>query len=91
MEIFRRREVVSFPFPYTNLTGRKLRPCLVISDEISEDIILCQITSQGIQKDNSSIELNKEETIEGKLANDSYIRANMLFTADKSFIIKKIC
>jgi len=91
MEVFRKRDIVIFPFPYTDLTGRKLRPCLVISNEMNEDLILCQITSQKIPKNNFSIKLNREETIEGKLVNDSYIRTNMIFSADKSQIIKKIC
>ena len=91
MEAFRKGDIVLFPFPYTDLTSRKLRPCLVISDEMSEDLILCQITSKNIRKDNHTLELKKDETINGTLAIDSYIRCNMIFTASKHQILRKIC
>ena len=67
MVSFTRGEIVLFPFPYTDLTNRKLRPCLVISEEMEEDIILCQITSKNISKDIYSVELKKNETINGSL------------------------
>ncbi len=91
METFRKGDIVIFPFPYTDLSKRKLRPCLVISNEMNEDIILCQITSQKIRADKFSVELKKYETIEGTLFIDSYVRTNMIFTADKSLVVKKIC
>lgn len=61
-----------------------------MSNEMGEDLILCQITSK-FKKDHYCIELRKEETIRGSLLIDSYIRSNMLFTAIKSQIIKKLC
>ncbi len=91
MDTFTKGDVVLFPFPYTNLSARKLRPCLVLSDEIRDDILLCQITSRNIEADNFTISLSKNETMEGSLQIDSYIRSNMLFTAEKSQILKKFC
>ncbi|MBI2672165.1 type II toxin-antitoxin system PemK/MazF family toxin [Candidatus Woesearchaeota archaeon] len=91
MAAFRKGDIVIFPFPYTDLKNRKIRPCLVISEEMREDLILCQLTSQKTKKDNFSIELNKSDTENGSLFIDSYVRSNMLFTANKSQIIKKIC
>ncbi len=91
MGSFTRGEIVLFPFPYTDLTNRKLRPCLVISEDMKEDIILCQITSKKISKDIYSVELKKNETINGNLMVDSYIRSNMIFTATKTQITRKLC
>lgn len=91
MGSFAKADIVLFPFPYTDLTNRKVRPCLVISNEMREDIILLQITSQQIPKDQYCIELKQNQTIEGSLMIDSYIRANMIFTASKKQIHKKIC
>ncbi len=91
MGSFTRGDIILFPFPYTDLSNRKLRPCLVISDEMDEDILLCQITSQKIRKDKYCVEIKKNETIDGTLKIDSYIRANMIFTANKTQILKKFC
>lgn len=91
MGTFTKGDIVLFPFPYTDLSHRKLRPCLVISDEMGEDILLCQITSRKIRKDKYSVELGKNDTMGGSLQIDSYIRANMIFTASKAQIFKKIC
>lgn len=90
METFRKGDIVIFPFPYTDLSNRKIRPCLVISNEINQDIILCQVTSK-IKSDSYAIELGRDETINGTLSIDSYIRSNMIFTATKAQILKKIC
>ena len=91
MGTFTKGDIVLFPFPYTDLSNRKLRPCLVISDEIGEDILLCQITSKKIRKDKYSVEIKHNNTIDGSLQIDSYIRANMIFTARKAQILKKLC
>lgn len=91
METFRKGDIVLYPFPYTDLSIRKIRPCLVISNEMNQDIILCQITSKETHSDLYCIELNKNETSNGTLHIDSYIRTNMLFTCDKSQILKTLC
>ena len=88
---FTKGDIVLFPFPYTDLSSRKLRPCLVLSNEMGEDILLCQITSRNIAPDRFSIEIRKDETLGGGLQLDSLVRANMLFTAEKNQILKKIC
>ena len=90
MGTFTKGDVVLFPFPYTDLTNRKLRPCLVLSNQIRDDIILCQITSQKIQKDSFSIELLESDIKEGSLHINSYIRPNMLFTSSVHQIVQKI-
>ena len=90
MATFRKGDIVLFPFPYTDLSDRKIRPSLVISNEMNDDIVLCQITSK-IKQDSYAIELRKDETINGTLSIDSYIRSNMIFTAARSQILKKIC
>ena len=91
MGAFAKGDIVLFPFPYTDLSARKLRPCLVLSEEFHEDILLCQITSKNIEADSFTVSLEKHETLGGSLQLDSYIRANMLFTAEKKQILKKVC
>jgi mRNA interferase MazF len=91
VETFTKGDIVLFPFPYTDLTNRKIRPCLVLSSEMNEDVLLCQITSTKSPKDLFSVLLKQNELIDGTLSVDSLIRSNMLFTANKSQIVRKIC
>ncbi|MFA6268853.1 MAG: type II toxin-antitoxin system PemK/MazF family toxin [archaeon] len=91
MEALVKGDIVIFPFPYTDLSNTKMRPCLVLSNEMKEDILLCQITSKNSAKDDFAVELKKSETDSGSLMIDSYIRTNMLFTANKQQIVRVAC
>jgi mRNA interferase MazF len=87
---FVKGEVVVIPFPFSDLTGSKRRPALMIADLPGNDIILCQITSQNTAKDIFAISLKATDFQTGILTVDSYIRPNRIFTADKALIIKSI-
>lgn len=82
-------DVVVIPFPYSDLTGAKHRPALVIARVNTSDLILCQITSKA-NKDDVAVFLDSIDFAVGRLPIVSFIRPNKLFTADKSIIIKKI-
>ena len=85
MEKFVKGDVVVLPFPYTNLTVSKNRPSLVVATLKGVDLILCQITSQS-RNDEDSIEIKQKDFQQGKLGIDSFIRSSRLFTADFSII-----
>ena len=89
MEKFVKGDIVVIPFPFSDLTGAKRRPALVLADLQGDDIILCQITSHQT-KDNYSILLEDKDYIFNKLPVLSNIRPNQIFTADKNIIIKKV-
>lgn len=88
----RQGDIVIVPFPFTDLSGQKQRPAIVISsDEVnfkSEDLILANITSQ-IRNDNFSFFLDNSY-LSAPLPKDSEVRCNKIFTADKSIIRKTI-
>lgn len=79
-------EVVVLPFPQTNLQSGKRRPALVVADLSGDDLILCQITSRA-RSDGYSVPLATSDFIHGRLAVDSYIRPNRLFTVEQSVIL----
>jgi mRNA interferase MazF len=79
-------EVVVLPFPQTNLQAGKRRPALVVADLIGDDLILCQITSQARAVE-YSISLSATDFERGRLAVDSFIRPNRLFTVEQSVIL----
>lgn len=86
---FVKGEIVVIPFPFSDLSGSKRRPALVLSDLPGDDIILCQITSQHT-KDKFAIPLTQSDLQSGSLITSSFIRPNRIFTADKNIIIKTI-
>lgn len=79
-------EVVVLPFPQTNLQSGKRRPALVVADLPGDDLILCQITSQ-VRAEVSSTPLSLADFERGRLAIDSFIRANRLFTVEQAVIL----
>jgi mRNA interferase MazF len=79
-------EVVVLPFPQTNLQAGKRRPALVVADLKGDDLILCQITSQA-RSDGDSVPLRPADFERGRLAVDSFIRPNRLFTVEQSVIL----
>lgn len=89
MERFVKGDIVVIPFPFSDLSGAKRRPALVLADLLGDDIILCQITSQQT-KDKYAISINDKDYVSNKLTVLSNIRPNRIFTADKNIIIKKV-
>ena len=79
-------EVVVLPFPQTNLQAGKRRPARVIADLTGDDLILCQVTRQA-RADGYSIPLTLGDFERGRLAEDSFIRPNRLFTVDQPVIL----
>lgn len=81
--------VVLVPFPFTDLSGRKRRPALIVSPEgfHEEDIVLCAITSQ-IPPELSEWEasLEAEDMVEEKLPKQSIVKAGKLFTMHQELI-----
>ncbi|MEK6967524.1 MAG: type II toxin-antitoxin system PemK/MazF family toxin [Nanoarchaeota archaeon] len=78
--------VVVIPFPFSNLSGQKRRPALVLASLDGEDIILCQITSVA-RFDAYSVPLRTSDFSSGSLPVNSVIRPNKLFTADKTLVL----
>ncbi len=89
MEKFIKGEVVVVPFPFSDLTVSKRRPAIIIVNLKGEDLILSQITSKDI-KDEYSIPISENDFKKGSLKQDSNVRPNRLFTADKNIILYSI-
>lgn len=84
---FIKGDIVVVPFPFSNLTGKKRRPALVIKNLKGNNLILCQITAHG--PDMYSIVLKKQDYEEGSLKKLSYIQTDMIFTTDVNIIAYK--
>jgi len=87
---FVKGDIVVLPFPFSDLSGTKRRPALVLASLDGDDIILCQITSQA-KTDKYAITIETEDFTSGKLSVDSVICPNKIFTADESIVLYKAC
>src|SRR5438045_3457291 len=79
-------EIVVLPFPQTDLRVGKRRPALVVATLAGDDMILCQITSRS-RSDGFSISLTSDDFERGRLAVESFIRPNRLFTVAQSVVL----
>jgi mRNA interferase MazF len=82
-------DVVVVPFPFSDLSGKKRRPALVVLKLNGDDLILCQITGQN-KTDAYAVSLTATDFKNGALGNPSTIRPNKIFTSDKNIVIYKI-
>jgi len=89
MERFIKGDVVVIPFPFSDLTGTKRIPALVVSSLQGREVILCQIASKNV-RDEYAIRLVDTDFAEGSLIQESNIRPNKIFTADEDIILYKL-
>lgn len=77
------------PFPFTDLTGRKQRPALVVSPSAihPDDVILCAVTSHvpGILSP-WEIALTASDLVDRRLPRPSVVQVAKLFTCHRTLI-----
>jgi len=86
---FVKGDIVVVPFPFSDLSKAKRRPAFIAAILNDDDLILCQITSRNV-KDEYAIQLNPNDFENGELKNQSNVRPNRIFTADRHIILYKI-
>ena len=89
--MYDQRDIVLIPFPYTDLTGSKKRPALIISNEKinkDQDRICCLVTRK---QHKNYLEITKSSFYEGSLPFKSFVKPQRIFTINEKIIIKKLC
>ena len=85
------RSLILIPFPYTDLSGAKKRPALVISsldfNMKNEDVICCLITSNPEDKQHA-IKITSKDMESGYLEFESKVKPHRLFTINKQLVYK---
>ena len=81
--MYKQRDILLIPIPFTDLTSSKRRPVLVLSNDDynskTGDIIVAAITSNLTSK-NYSILITNSDLLEGNLKMDLYIRVDKIYT-----------
>ena len=89
----KQRDLLLVPFPFSDQSGRKVRPVVVISNdefnENSEDLLVVGVTS-NIFRDRYSIILTNDDLEEGRLVTLCCVKSENILKIDKEFVIKKI-
>ena len=90
--MYKQREIVLVPFPYSDLSSSKRRPVLIISNnnynKKYSDILVAVITS-NLFKDDYSCELFNDDLELGMLPEPSIIKCHKLFTIEQTQVIKR--
>ena len=86
------KSIVLVPFPYSDLSGKKVRPALIVSNpkfNEHEDVIICALTS-SIKKRPFSLTIDSKDTVHKNLRDESQISVDTLTRIKKELIIKEI-
>lgn len=82
-------DIVLVPFPFSDLSGTKKRPAMLLAEVGRGDWICLQITSRPYG-DAASIPLNQKDFHQGTLQRVSYVRPGKLFTAHSSLFLDTV-
>jgi mRNA interferase MazF len=80
-------DIVLIPFPFTDLSGKKNRPALILVDG-EVDITVSFITTQLKWQEDSDVKIEPTQT--NGLKRTSLIRLSKLATIDKDLVIGKL-
>lgn len=89
--MYKRGDIIAIHFPFSDGSGVKLRPALVLSNSSIEntgDVVLAMITS-SVREEDIKIELTPDKVSE-QLPKQSYVKCHRLFTIHKSLLLGKI-
>ncbi len=89
--MYDQRSIVLIPFPYSDLAGSKLRPALIISNEIvnNTSVRICCLVTSNESVDGIKIEGGMFE--KGGLPFSSWVKPHRLFTIHEKIIKKELC
>lgn len=94
MSIYRQRDIVLVSFPFSNLSGRKVRPVLVLSNDAynqrSADVVVCGLTTNLRPSPYSIIVDVTDVEQPGTLRHKSKIKADTIASLEQSILIKRI-
>ncbi|MBZ9779458.1 type II toxin-antitoxin system PemK/MazF family toxin [Psychroflexus sp. CAK8W] len=80
-------DIVLIPFPFTDLSGSKNRPAVVLIST-DEDVSICFMTTQ--LKWQSDVDVNIQPSKTNGLKKESLIRLNKLATINKNLVLGRL-
>ena len=94
MSIYKQRDIVLVPFPFSDLSGQKVRPVLILSNDAynqqSADVVVCGLTTNLSPASYSIIIEVTEVEQPGTLRHKSKIKADTIASLEQTILIKQI-
>ena len=90
---YRQRDILLARFPFSDLIGAKVRPVLVLSNDIYNrrhvDVLVCAITSSPRSHEYAT-SLTTGDLEQGVLKVESKVRADTIISIEQRIILKRI-
>lgn len=90
----RQRDIFLVPFPFSDLSGQKVRPVLILSNRTynraSADVLVCGLTSNLRALPYSILVETTDVERRGTLRHRGKIKADTIASLDQSLLIKRI-
>ncbi len=87
--MYKQGKIVLIPFPFTNLSGQKVRPAVILSvKSIGDDAIVAFISTNTTKKEKFSVLVKRNK--ENGLKSDSVIIVSKIATLEKKMILGEI-
>ena len=85
-------DIVLIPVPFSDLTSRKRRPVIVVSNDayhrVAADVVVVAMTSNPMVVP-YSFRITSDDLVEGTLNRPGTVRADKIYTLAKTIIVKK--
>lgn len=88
--IYKKGGVVLIPFPFTNLSGQKVRPAVVISESAEGDDVIVIFISSKISEKIRKFDIIIKPDKDNGLKTTSLIKCSKIATLDIKVILRKI-
>ena len=81
--------VILAQFPFSDLSSKKVRPCIVLAEAEFNDYVVCQITSSAY-KSKRAVQISTSDFDTGSIIRKSYARPDKIVTLDQSMIYREL-
>jgi mRNA interferase MazF len=85
------RDILLVPIPFTDLSSQKLRPVVVVSNNVynhkTTDLVVVAMTSNPLETD-YSFTITSDDLEKGTLNHSGKVRVDKIYTISKSIVVK---
>jgi mRNA interferase MazF len=86
---YRQRDLLLVPIPFSDLTSRKMRPVVVLSNDgysrAGPDVLVAGVTS-NLEQRQYTVPLDTAQLEEGAMRRPSVVRVDKLFSIDQGIV-----